>query len=438
MTEEIIMIRRFTVCALMLVSLAACVWARDDMYSTLATELCSVSDAIPNPKIAIIPFTYVDKRQSSAGIVISERLTTRIVKLKKCTVVERQMLENVMQELHLEATGVIDAAHTKEIGKMLGVDAIVSGSLMDISDNRVEVNARVVKTETAEVVATSSVDLDKDWDNSSAQSQPQEQQAQYQPMAKRAAAQEEQQEQYVAPVQYRRPPPVDGFFDIFTGNGSGTMDLKFANSSHPISETSIGIDFNGDKFLSNTITRTSVSFPGAKTAAGNPALIGFRVGGYGRYFGGDIEMSYYTQHITAQTASTFSFSKDDYFTVGVFNLLTGDICLRYPFKYIQPYIGMGIGMTLNSITSPYIYSYDTSGSYSLGLNDMAIGFTYRFPIGVRVMLGDFGCLFLEYRPTTNLFTFDRGISSETDTVTMSTNLTVFGYSARFGTPIGVK
>ncbi len=418
-----LLIRKIGSCALFVVLIsAACGWAREDAYTTLATELSTVSETIQNPKIAIIPFTYVDKRQSPAGIVISERLTTRMVRLKKCTIVERQMLEDVMKELHLEATGVIDAAHTKEIGKMLGVDAIISGSLMDISDNRVEVNARVVKTETAEVVTTSSVDLDRDWENTQGQApQPEYQQAVYK---KSEAA--EVSETYSAPVRSSRPSPVDGFFDIFTGGGSGTIDLTLSNSASPLTTANIGFNLPAPTY--------SLKLTGVKTEAGSPPLIGLRVGGFGKYFGGDLEMSYYTQHIAIQSNSSYYFTKDDYLTVGVFNLLTGDIFLRYPGKYLQPYVGMGFGMTLNSVTSPYMYGYNGSSTYTRGMNDIGIGFTFRTPIGIRLMLGDFGCVFLETRPTKNTFTFDRGINNEKDTVSMDTTFTIIGYSARFGTP----
>jgi len=115
-------------------------------------------------KIGIVPFAYTDGRKSEGGVVISERLTTRIVKIKKLKVIERQMLEKVLQELHLESTGVVGSEGAKQIGKVLGVEAIITGTLMDIGATRTEINARMIHTETAEIIATSSAEVDKVWD----------------------------------------------------------------------------------------------------------------------------------------------------------------------------------------------------------------------------------------------------------------------------------
>ena len=81
-------------------------------------------------KIAILPFSYLDKRKSEGGSIVSERLTTRIVKLKKYQVIERRALENLIQEQHLETSGAVSAETAKQIGKILGVDAIISGTLL--------------------------------------------------------------------------------------------------------------------------------------------------------------------------------------------------------------------------------------------------------------------------------------------------------------------
>ena len=51
----------------------------------------------------------------------------------------------------------------KKLGKMLGADAIVTGTLNDIAQT--EINARIVETETAKV-ATASLSVKKTWKDS--------------------------------------------------------------------------------------------------------------------------------------------------------------------------------------------------------------------------------------------------------------------------------
>ena len=102
---------------------------------------------------------------------------------------------------------------------------------------------------------------------------------------------------------------------------------------------------------------------------------------------------------------------------------------RFSDKMIQPYVGVGLGMTLNFVSSPYVYGY-TNGSYGPSFNDVGIGLLSRIPLGVRFVFNDF-MAFAEYRPTTNYFTFDRGIANETDECYMTMNAVNFGAGFKF-------
>ena len=64
---------------------------------------------------------------------------------------------------------------------------------------------------------------------------------------------------------------------------------------------------------------------------------------------------------------------------------------------IQPYVGVGIGMSLGSVSSPYILQ-EGGGS----LDEFTVGFLLRSPIiGVRVNVGDSTTLFIEQRSITD-------------------------------------
>jgi TolB-like protein len=418
---------------LLVVAASSFAVAKEDPYDTLARELSNSATLMTEPKIAIIPFSYIDKRKSDAGMIISERLTTRMVKLKKCKIIERQLLENVLQELHLETTGVIDAESTKRLGKVLGVEAIITGTLMDTGAETAEVNARVIKAETAEVLATASANLVRDWTDAPAvntvyvpASQPAEAAPQEQPVGMKA---EPQYVRTAAPAPRRPAVKVDGFFDILAGNGSGTMNLKYSNPTYRIKETEIGIDMNGNGVLESAVGQNEIKFEGAKTQSASP-FIGLRVGGFGKYFGGDFEFSYFSQHIIKQTNANFSFSKDDYLQVDVLTLLSGDLLLRYPGKIVQPYTGLGFGMTLNHITSPYVSAY-SDGIFQKPFDSYEIGFLMRIPFGLRVNIGDAGSLFVEYRAMMNAFSFTRDIKSEQDSVSMDLGMLLFGLGFSF-------
>lgn len=104
-------------------------------------------------KIAIIPFRDIQKQATTAlGTYLAEELTTNLFLTGKFKIVERNLLEQLIDELKLSKTGIIDPNSAKELGKMAGVDAIVSGTVTDLG-SYIAVNCRLIETETGEVFA---------------------------------------------------------------------------------------------------------------------------------------------------------------------------------------------------------------------------------------------------------------------------------------------
>ncbi len=60
-------------------------------------------------------------------------------------------------------TGLADPQSMRQLATLLGVDAIVAGTLTDISDDKTEVNARVIKVDGAEILAAGSVIMPRVW-----------------------------------------------------------------------------------------------------------------------------------------------------------------------------------------------------------------------------------------------------------------------------------
>jgi len=107
-------------------------------------------------KIAIIEFTDLHGKVPTFGKYVAEELITRMYSTKRFEVVERQMLNKVLEEQKLGLTGLIDESSAAAIGRLLGVQAIATGTITDLGD-RVRINARLITTEKAEVFAVASV-----------------------------------------------------------------------------------------------------------------------------------------------------------------------------------------------------------------------------------------------------------------------------------------
>lgn len=102
-------------------------------------------------KIAILPFPDLNGKMNNLGIFVSEELITKLFMEKKFEVVERNLLDKVLKELSLNQSALIGDAAQK-IGKLLGVDAILTGTITEMGGNII-INARLIGTETGKILA---------------------------------------------------------------------------------------------------------------------------------------------------------------------------------------------------------------------------------------------------------------------------------------------
>jgi TolB-like protein len=112
-------------------------------------------------RIAVLEFTDLQGQVTNFGRYLSEELITRLYDSSKFKVVERQLLNKVIAEQKLSLTGVVDPASARKLGSVLGVDAIVSGTIADRGDS-LKVNARLIDSETGEVFSAAATEIAKD------------------------------------------------------------------------------------------------------------------------------------------------------------------------------------------------------------------------------------------------------------------------------------
>ncbi|MBN1824138.1 MAG: hypothetical protein JW803_07460 [Endomicrobiales bacterium] len=100
---------------------------------------------------------------SVTGIMVDELVATEAFRL-----IERQRLDDVLGELKLNMSGLVDAENAKSVGKQLGVDAFLFGDLTSVKYSRskqtifimwtegqradVTLDARLVDVETGEII----------------------------------------------------------------------------------------------------------------------------------------------------------------------------------------------------------------------------------------------------------------------------------------------
>jgi TolB-like protein len=112
---------------------------------------------IAKAKIAILEFQGLNEqaKKDNMGKMVTEIMTTSLVNSRAFNIIEREKLSKVLKEFQLSQTGLIDAASAKEIGKILGADAIITGSVMMLRE-RLRLDARIIDVGTGAILAAES------------------------------------------------------------------------------------------------------------------------------------------------------------------------------------------------------------------------------------------------------------------------------------------
>ena len=110
-------------------------------------------------RIAITEFTYGNEFNDFTRNV-QDILYTNLIQ-RGMTVVEREKMEQVLNELGKSFSGIIDSSTAAEIGKMLGVEAIVVGTVADMG-NSVDLRTRLVDVEKGAAITAAQIDVVKD------------------------------------------------------------------------------------------------------------------------------------------------------------------------------------------------------------------------------------------------------------------------------------
>ena len=135
-----------------------------DLYEKIELLAQKISSQVADKgkmRIAVVEVTDVWGRRNTLGAFLSEKLTGSLRRTSSFDVVERKSLHRIFDELKLGFTGMVDPASVREAGKILGVEAILVGTVTDLGRS-VDLSVRLIHTETAMVLASADVQMGKD------------------------------------------------------------------------------------------------------------------------------------------------------------------------------------------------------------------------------------------------------------------------------------
>jgi len=134
-----------------------------DGIKDLATQIATNVAKEQKRKIAVLPFRELDGQPTVLGTYVSEELVTDLFTIGGLAIVERSMLDKLVGELRLGQTGLIDPDTAKRLGKIAGVDAIVTGTITDLQ-TYVALNCRLIDAQTGNIFSAAQTKIVKDDD----------------------------------------------------------------------------------------------------------------------------------------------------------------------------------------------------------------------------------------------------------------------------------
>jgi TolB-like protein len=123
--------------------------AQKEPADMIADVIISNISKLTNKKVAVADFTDIYGNEIEEGKLLAEQVTTKLSQNPSLVVVERKQLQKVLSEQKLELSGATESDN-QNIGKLLNVDAIVSGTIAHLSDYE-EINARMIDVKTGQI-----------------------------------------------------------------------------------------------------------------------------------------------------------------------------------------------------------------------------------------------------------------------------------------------
>jgi TolB-like protein len=120
--------------------------------------------------LAVLQFEGGATEAGPLALGLSELLTTDLSKARDLQVVERLRMQAILDELKLARSEAVDPSTAPRVGRLLGAGRLVSGTLTDLSDDQIRIEAYVVRSRDGSVLEPASVtgplesffDLEKD------------------------------------------------------------------------------------------------------------------------------------------------------------------------------------------------------------------------------------------------------------------------------------
>jgi len=108
-------------------------------------------------KVAVLDFQQQGSfSNQDVGKIVAEWFTTSLVEAGRFEVIERRLMQQILQEQKMGSSGLLDPNSASRIGKLLGVKTVVTGTVQSY-ERTYELNVRLINVETGAIITADRV-----------------------------------------------------------------------------------------------------------------------------------------------------------------------------------------------------------------------------------------------------------------------------------------
>jgi hypothetical protein len=133
--------------------------AYDAELQALAVKLTGQMEDANLRSGTVLDFVDLQGTPNELGRFLAQELSNQLVSVrKKMSFVDRANLQTLLKENNLSEIGLVNPESSKKLGKMIGIDAIIFGTLTPLGD-KFRLSVRAVSVETGTIISSQAATL---------------------------------------------------------------------------------------------------------------------------------------------------------------------------------------------------------------------------------------------------------------------------------------
>ncbi len=139
----------------------ASVSSREEYSTQRSKNMASGTGSTERPLvIAVTDFMTVEGKVTKLGRFVADKMTPYIALSKKFAVMERALIDRVLDEQQFQVSAFVDEDSTVEFGKLLGAETIITGSISELNDV-FYINAKAVDVARGSLLTFADVEINR-------------------------------------------------------------------------------------------------------------------------------------------------------------------------------------------------------------------------------------------------------------------------------------